>query len=34
MKWDTLDEEPRSLSRTVAVVGDRWTRAAASCSIP
>ena len=25
MKWDTLDEEPCSLSRTVAVVGDRWT---------
>jgi DNA-binding HxlR family transcriptional regulator len=25
MKWDKLDEEPCSLSRTVAVVGDRWT---------
>ena len=25
MKWGTLDEEPCSLSRTVAVVGDRWT---------
>lgn len=25
MTWDTLDEEPCSLSRTVAVVGDRWT---------
>ena len=25
MKWDTLDEESCSLSRTVAVVGDRWT---------
>jgi len=25
MKWDTLDEEPCSLSRTVAVIGDRWT---------
>ena len=25
MKWDTLDVEPCSLSRTVAVVGDRWT---------
>ena len=25
MKWDTLDEEQCSLSRTVAVVGDRWT---------
>ena len=25
MKWDTLDEEPCSLSRTIAVVGDRWT---------
>lgn len=25
MKWDTLDEEPCSLSRAVAVVGDRWT---------
>ena len=25
MKWDTLDEEPCSLARTVAVIGDRWT---------
>ena len=25
MKWDMLEEEPCSLSRTVAVVGDRWT---------
>jgi DNA-binding HxlR family transcriptional regulator len=25
MKWETLDEETCSLSRTVAVVGDRWT---------
>jgi DNA-binding HxlR family transcriptional regulator len=25
MKWDTLEEEPCSLSRTVAVTGDRWS---------
>ncbi len=25
MKWDALDEEPCSLARTVAVIGDRWT---------
>ena len=25
MKWNTLDEEPCSLARTVAVIGDRWT---------
>ncbi len=25
MKWETLDEEPCSLARTVAVIGDRWT---------
>src|SRR6201993_892025 len=25
MKWDTLEEEPCSLARTVAVIGDRWT---------
>ena len=25
MKWDALDEEPCSVARTVAVIGDRWT---------
>ena len=25
MKWEALDEEPCSLARTVAVIGDRWT---------
>jgi DNA-binding HxlR family transcriptional regulator len=25
MKWDTLEEESCSLSRTVAVIGDRWS---------
>lgn len=25
MKWDALEEEPCSLARTVAVIGDRWT---------
>src|SRR4029079_7494698 len=25
MKWDSLDEEPCSLARTIAVIGDRWT---------
>jgi DNA-binding HxlR family transcriptional regulator len=25
MKWDSLEEEPCSLARTVAVIGDRWT---------
>jgi DNA-binding HxlR family transcriptional regulator len=25
MKWETLDEEPCSLARTVAVIGDRWS---------
>ena len=25
MKWNTLEEEPCSLSRTVAVIGDRWS---------
>jgi len=25
MKWDTLEEEPCSIARTVAVIGDRWT---------
>ena len=25
MKWDTLEEEPCSLARTVAVIGDRWS---------
>jgi DNA-binding HxlR family transcriptional regulator len=25
MKWDTLEEEPCSVARTVAVIGDRWT---------
>ena len=25
MKWSSLDEEPCSLARTVAVIGDRWT---------
>jgi DNA-binding HxlR family transcriptional regulator len=25
MKWDALDEEPCSLARTIAVIGDRWT---------
>ena len=25
MKWDDLEEEPCSLARTVAVIGDRWS---------
>jgi len=25
MKWDTLEEEPCSLARTIGVIGDRWT---------
>ena len=25
MKWDALEEEPCSLARTIAVIGDRWT---------
>ncbi|RIK97150.1 MAG: transcriptional regulator [Proteobacteria bacterium] len=25
MKWATLDKEPCSVARTVAVIGDRWT---------
>ncbi len=25
MKWNTLEEEPCSLARTIAVIGDRWT---------
>ena len=25
MKWDSLEEEPCSLARTVGVIGDRWT---------
>lgn len=25
MKWDTLEEEPCSISRTLAVIGDRWS---------
>jgi DNA-binding HxlR family transcriptional regulator len=25
MKWDELEEEPCSLARTVAVIGDRWS---------
>jgi DNA-binding HxlR family transcriptional regulator len=25
MKWDQLPEEPCSVARTVAVIGDRWT---------
>jgi DNA-binding HxlR family transcriptional regulator len=25
MKWDALQEEPCSLSRTIGVIGDRWT---------
>jgi DNA-binding HxlR family transcriptional regulator len=25
MKWDALEEEPCSVARTVAVIGDRWT---------
>jgi DNA-binding HxlR family transcriptional regulator len=25
MKWETLEEEPCSLARTVAVIGDRWS---------
>jgi DNA-binding HxlR family transcriptional regulator len=25
MKWDLLEEEPCSVARTVAVIGDRWT---------
>jgi DNA-binding HxlR family transcriptional regulator len=25
MKWNTLEEEPCSLARTVAVIGDRWS---------
>ncbi|MHC2657497.1 DNA-binding HxlR family transcriptional regulator [Bradyrhizobium barranii subsp. barranii] len=25
MKWDSLEEEPCSLARTVAVIGDRWS---------
>ena len=25
MKWNTLEEEPCSVGRTVAVIGDRWS---------
>lgn len=25
MKWDTLEEEPCSLARSIGVIGDRWT---------
>src|SRR5712691_9023567 len=25
MKWDALEEEPCSLARTIAVIGDRWS---------
>ena len=25
MKWDELEEQPCSLARTVAVIGDRWS---------
>ena len=25
MKWDELEEEPRSMARTIGVIGDRWT---------
>jgi DNA-binding HxlR family transcriptional regulator len=25
MKWDSLEEEPCSVARTVGVIGDRWT---------
>ena len=25
MRWETLEEEPCSVARTVAVIGDRWT---------
>src|SRR3984893_12260451 len=25
MKWDALEEEPCSLARSVAVIGDRWS---------
>jgi DNA-binding HxlR family transcriptional regulator len=25
MKWNSLEDEPCSLARTVAVIGDRWT---------
>ena len=25
MKWDDLGDEPCSVARTLAVVGDRWT---------
>src|ERR1700739_2589213 len=25
MKWDALEDEPCSLARTVAVIGDRWS---------
>ena len=25
MKWDALEEEPCSVARTVAVIGDRWS---------
>jgi DNA-binding HxlR family transcriptional regulator len=25
MKWETLEDEPCSVARTVSVIGDRWT---------
>lgn len=25
MKWKELEEEPCSMARTIAVIGDRWT---------
>ena len=25
MRWEELDQQPCSLARTLAVVGDRWT---------
>jgi DNA-binding HxlR family transcriptional regulator len=25
MKWDSLEEEPCSVARTIGVIGDRWT---------
>jgi DNA-binding HxlR family transcriptional regulator len=25
MRWRELDAEPRSVARTISVIGDRWT---------
>ena len=25
MRWEELDQQPCSLSRTLSVIGDRWT---------